>query len=272
MVRRRKEERLWALEGRLDGHTKESAALELIEQGARLAQNEIALLQLLAIVDAQKRSLTSPRTLPGVAVGRSLIADAQKKMADDAEAAEAEAALEEEFEEGDEELEAMKSKVKEMEDEAEQLRKIQAQVEESMTGGEGDAEANAADARSIYVGQVDYSATPEELQEFFAECGTVNRVTILCDQWRQPKGYAYIEFAEETAVEAAVALNEAEFKGRQLKVVAKRTNAPGMRGGRGRGRGRGRGPPFGFRGRGKGKGKGGAFYRPRGRGRGYRPY
>ena len=141
-------------------------------------------------------------------------------MADDAEAAEAEAALEEEFEEGDEELEAMKSKVKEMEDEAEQLRKIQAQVEESMTGGEGDAEANAADARSIYVGQVDYSATPEELQEFFAECGTVNRVTILCDQWRQPKGYAYIEFAEETAVEAAVALNEAEFKGRQLKVVA----------------------------------------------------
>ena len=37
-------------------------------------------------------------------------------MADDAEAAEAEAALEEEFEEGDEELEAMKSKVKEMED------------------------------------------------------------------------------------------------------------------------------------------------------------
>ena len=220
----------------------------------------------------KKRSLATPRTLPGVAVGRSLIADAQKKMADDAEAAEAEAALEEEFEEGDEELEAMKSKVKEMEDEAEQLRKIQAQVEESMTGGEGDAEAAATDAKSIYVGQVDYSATPEELQEFFAECGTVNRVTILCDQWRQPKGYAYIEFAEETAVEAAVALNEAEFKGRQLKVVAKRTNAPGMRGGRGRGRGRGRGPPFGFRGRGKGKGKGGAFYRPRGRGRGYRPY
>ena len=78
--------------------------------------------------------------------------------------------------------------------------------------------------------------------------------------------------AVKVRVEAAVALNEAEFKGRQLKVVAKRTNAPGMRGGRGRGRGRGRGPPFGFRGRGKGKGKGGAFYWPRGRGRGYRPY
>ena len=206
--------------------------------------------------------------LPGVAVGRSLIADAQKKMADDAEAAEAEAALEEEFEEGDEELEAMKSKVKEMEDEAEQLRKIQAQVEESMTGGEGDAEANAADARSIYVGQVDYSATPEELQEFFAECGTVNRVTILCDQWRQPKGYAYIEFAEETAVEAAVALNEAEFKGRQLKVVAKRTNTPGCAAAAGAAAGAARRSAS----RARRAGKGGAFYRPRGRGRGYRPY
>ena len=170
----------------------------------------------------------------------------------------------------------MKSKVKEMEDEAEKLRKIQEQtMEEQLAGGEGGGEDEAtaeADGRSVYVGQVDYSATPEELQEHFAGCGTVNRVTILCDRFRNPKGFAYIEFAEAEAVEAAVALHDSEFKGRQLKVVAKRTNAPGMRGGRGRGRGRGRGPPFGFRGRGKGKGKGGAFYRPRGRGRGYRPY
>ena len=50
--------------------------------------------------------------------------------------------------------------------------------------------------------------------------GTVNRVTILCDKFKNPKGYAYIEFAEPEAVEAAVGLNEAEFKGRQLKVRA----------------------------------------------------
>ena len=58
----------------------------------------------------------------------------------------------------------------------------------------------------MYVGQVEYSATPEELQEHFAECGTVNRVTILCDRYRQPKGFAYIEFAEPEAVEAASAV------------------------------------------------------------------
>ena len=66
--------------------------------------------------------------------------------------------------------------------------------------------------------QVDYSATPEELQEHFAGCGTVNRVTILCDKYRNPKGFAYIEFAEPEAVDQAVELNESEFKGRQLKV------------------------------------------------------
>ncbi len=37
--------------------------------------------------------------------------------------------------------------------------------------------------------QVDYSTTPEELQEFFSACGTVNRVTILCDKFTgHPKG------------------------------------------------------------------------------------
>lgn len=37
--------------------------------------------------------------------------------------------------------------------------------------------------------QVDYSCTPEEVQEHFQSCGTVNRVTILIDRNGQPKGY-----------------------------------------------------------------------------------
>jgi polyadenylate-binding protein 2 len=75
--------------------------------------------------------------------------------------------------------------------------------------------------------------------------------------------YAYVEFAEPSFVNAAVALNESLFRARLLKVTAKRTNVPGFsaRGGRGGGRG-GRGgafrgapyyghsPAFGYRGRG----------------------
>merc|ERR1719460_1291602 len=105
----------------------------------------------------------------------------------------------------------------------------------SAEGGEENAEA---DGRSVYVGSVDYSATPEELQEHFASCGTVNRVTILCDKFRNPKGFAYIEFAEAEAVEQAVELNESDFKGRQLKVVAKRTNVPNFGKGKGKGKGK----------------------------------
>ena len=42
---------------------------------------------------------------------------------------------------------------------------------------------------SVYVGQVDYSATPEELLSHFEACGTVDRVTIVCDKFTgRPKG------------------------------------------------------------------------------------
>lgn len=116
-----------------------------------------------------------------------------------------------------------------------------------------------SDARSIYVGNVDYMATVEELGAHFADCGTINRVTIMCNKHTgQPKGFAYVEFAEEDAVKNAMILNDSPFRERSLKVVAKRTNVPiAMRGGyagrRGRGYGRGRGargrPRRGFRGR-----------------------
>ncbi|CAI0448501.1 unnamed protein product [Linum tenue] len=76
---------------------------------------------------------------------------------------------------------------------------------------------------------VDYSCTPEEVQQHFQTCGTVNRVTIRTDKYGQPKGYAYVEFLETEAVQEALLLNETELHGRQLKVTAKRTNKPGMK-------------------------------------------
>ncbi|PPD73121.1 hypothetical protein GOBAR_DD29950 [Gossypium barbadense] len=79
------------------------------------------------------------------------------------------------------------------------------------------------------VPEVDYSCTPEEVQQHFQSCGTVNRVTIRTDKYGQPKGYAYVEFLEAEAVQEALLLNESELHGRQLKVTAKRTNIPGMK-------------------------------------------
>ncbi|THG09900.1 hypothetical protein TEA_008719 [Camellia sinensis var. sinensis] len=89
---------------------------------------------------------------------------------------------------------------------------------------------------------INYACTPEEVQQHFQSCGTVNRVTILTDKFGQPKGFAYVEFVEVEAVQNALLLNESELHGRQLKVSAKRTNVPGMK----QYRGRRPNPYFGF--------------------------
>uniref|UniRef100_A0A7S4NJG0 RRM domain-containing protein n=1 Tax=Paramoeba aestuarina TaxID=180227 RepID=A0A7S4NJG0_9EUKA len=136
-----------------------------------------------------------------------------------------------EEEEEDPEIAEMKRKVKEMQEEAERIEKMHRQAEE--VAGTPVSSATS-DARSIYVGNVDYGATAEELQAHFQGCGTMERVTIMTDKFTgHPKGFAYMEFTEEESVQNALALNESLFRGRQLKVNAKRTNQPAfMRGGR----------------------------------------
>nr|KJB19596.1 hypothetical protein B456_003G110600 [Gossypium raimondii] len=135
-------------------------------------------------------------------------------------------------------LEDMKKRLKEIEEEAGALREMQAKVEKEMGAVQDSpgasatqAEKEEVDSRSIYV---DYACTPEEVQQHFQSCGTVNRVTILTDKFGQPKGFAYVEFVEVDAVQNALLLNESELHGRQLKVSAKRTNIPGMKQYRGR--------------------------------------
>lgn len=138
-------------------------------------------------------------------------------------------------------------------------------------------EKGEIDARSVYVGNVDYSATAEELEQHFHGCGAVNRVTILCDKFSgHPKGFAYIEFTDKDSVDTAVTMDDSLFKGRQIKVNPKRTNRPGISTtDRGRGRGRGRGfrgglynPYGGYMPRPRGR----AMYRGRGRAYWYSPY
>uniref|UniRef100_A0A8C2RWX2 RRM domain-containing protein n=1 Tax=Capra hircus TaxID=9925 RepID=A0A8C2RWX2_CAPHI len=86
-----------------------------------------------------------------------------------------------------------------------------------------------ADHRSVYVGNVDYGGTAQELEAYFNHCGEIHRVTILCDKFSgHPKGYAYIEFATESSAQAAVELDKSIFRGRVIKVLPKRTNLPGI--------------------------------------------
>ncbi|KAH9900230.1 RNA-binding domain-containing protein [Xylariomycetidae sp. FL2044] len=168
-----------------------------------------------------------------------------------------------------EEIDAMKRRVEEMEREAAKLREMHAALEER--NNENSEDRNDIDSRSIFVGNVDYAVSPEEIQAHFQGCGSINRVTILLDKFTgQPKGYAYVEFTEPSLVAQALVLNDSVLKGRNIKVTPKRTNIPGMSRGRGRGRGGFRGS---FGGRGGYVPRGGyrGGYRGRGRG-GYNPY
>lgn len=109
--------------------------------------------------------------------------------------------------------------------------------------GDKVAQSEESDLRSVYVGGVDYAVTPEQLEKVFQQCGPIVRVTIPCDKFSgHPKGFAYVEFEDVDSAKAAVELNGVQLRGRELKVIPKRTNVRGFNRGRG---GRGRGAPRG---------------------------
>ncbi|XP_022194466.1 polyadenylate-binding protein 2 [Nilaparvata lugens] len=139
----------------------------------------------------------------------------------------------------DPELEAIQARLREMEEEAEKLKQLQSEVDKQMNLGSPPTITSPlnlsiedkieVDNRSIYVGNVDYGATAEELEQHFHGIGAINRVTILCNKFDgHPKGFAYIEFADRDSVQTAMTMDESLFRGRQIKVNPKRTNQPGM--------------------------------------------
>lgn len=124
------------------------------------------------------------------------------------------------------------SRVREIEEEIEKLHKMHDEAFQRMGMGPFSTlteDGIEADSRSVYVGNVDYGATNEDLKQHFYGCGYIKRITILRNKLDgHPKGFAYIEFADKDSVQAAVTMDESLFKGRQVKVMPKRTNKPGL--------------------------------------------
>lgn len=81
----------------------------------------------------------------------------------------------------------MKKRVSEMEAEAAKLREMQSNLDQQSRDLRESKED--IDGRSIFVGNVDYGASPEEIQGHFQSVGSINRVTILLDKFTgHPKG------------------------------------------------------------------------------------
>ncbi|MBW4614224.1 MAG: RNA-binding protein [Desmonostoc vinosum HA7617-LM4] len=73
---------------------------------------------------------------------------------------------------------------------------------------------------SIYVGNLSYQVTEEDLKRAFAEYGTVSRVQLPTDrETGRPRGFAFVEMESDAQETAAIeALDGAEWMGRDLKV------------------------------------------------------
>jgi len=74
--------------------------------------------------------------------------------------------------------------------------------------------------RKMYIGNIPYKATEEDLRELFSEYGEIESLKIIQDQFTgQSKGFGFIEMAEEDAKKAMSGLNEKDFMGKPLRVA-----------------------------------------------------
>jgi len=94
---------------------------------------------------------------------------------------------------------------------------------------------------NIYVGNLAYSVTEDELRTAFSEFGNVTRATVITDKFSgQSKGFGFVEMADDSEAEEAIrALNDKPLNGRNIKVnQAKPREERPARGGGGGGGGR----------------------------------
>ncbi|MFM8454119.1 MAG: RNA recognition motif domain-containing protein [Gammaproteobacteria bacterium] len=79
--------------------------------------------------------------------------------------------------------------------------------------------SNAESSSKIYVGNVDYRATEDELASLFSQFGQIEFVNIPIDKYTgRARGYGFVSFTSNKEAQRAVELNGTEFRGRSLQV------------------------------------------------------
>ncbi len=101
-------------------------------------------------------------------------------------------------------------------------------------------------AKKIYVGNMSFSVTEEELRNMFTQHGEVTSVSVISDkQTGRSRGFGFVEMANDDQAQAAIAaLNGKDISGRTIVVNEAKPREEGGRRGGGRGGfsgGRGRG-------------------------------
>lgn len=81
--------------------------------------------------------------------------------------------------------------------------------------------------KSIYVGNLPWSATEEDVQDLFAPHGTVLSVKLVTDrETGRARGFGFVEMEDEGVAAAVEALDNSVYGGRTLRVNEARPKAP----------------------------------------------
>ena len=90
----------------------------------------------------------------------------------------------------------------------------------------------------LYVGNLAYAVTQEDLAELFAQAGKVESAVVVSDKFSgQSRGFGFVEMAEAADAATAIStLNDTDLKGRRIKIDEARASTGGPRGGGGGGR------------------------------------
>jgi len=83
-------------------------------------------------------------------------------------------------------------------------------------------------SKKLYVGNLSYDTTEDELKEFFSQAGTVEETTIIVNRATgRSKGFGFVEMStEEEAQNAMASLNRQELDGRNIVVEEARPMKP----------------------------------------------
>ena len=82
--------------------------------------------------------------------------------------------------------------------------------------------------KKLYVGNLPYKTTSEDLQQMFAAAGNVTSATVISDKFSgRSKGFGFVEMATDEEASAAInQFNGQEMEGRKLIVNEARPPAP----------------------------------------------
>ena len=83
-------------------------------------------------------------------------------------------------------------------------------------------------ATNLYVGNLDYGTTSDQLAEFFGQAGAVTSANVISDrQTGRSRGFGFVEMADEAGAKKAIEMfNEKDMNGRNLVVNEARPKQP----------------------------------------------